>query len=428
MKRVFLLVVTCISACIAGMNQLTAQDYCSMPRFDQTAFDSAEIQVISDIVYGSGINRAGELETLHLDIYRPMPELDTLLKKPCVFFVHGGGLVGGSKSRTGAVTTGYLHAEAGFVYVSIDYRLGWDNGNDSTHCGGDTIDMFTAIYRAVQDTKAAYRFIKENADVYGIDTNYIIAEGNSAGSMLVLLALYGVQDDYYANFADELGYLDSADNSLFGHDFDPIATITEAAGLPDPNIVYRKDVPGFYFHGTCDPIVPYFSGPAYSCFDPYPYPTFYGSYPIVQLLKAVGRSYYFYTGEGAGHDVAIPDTIFSYAKGFIKDVFCDKLHSAEYYRITGKHICSIENGGALYLQNIYPNPVSDHLVLEVSSTVISDVHITVFNMNGQVVYDQIAGFYPPLRSYVLSTVTFPDGMYLVRIEQGKDVYVNKFVK
>lgn len=34
------------------------------------------------------------------------------------------------------------------------------------------------------------------------------------------------------------------------------------------------------------------------------------------MYQAEGRIYQFYTGEGAGHDVAPPDTIYNYAKDF----------------------------------------------------------------------------------------------------------------
>ena len=84
------------------------------------------------------------MQDLKLDIYRPKPALDELTKKPAIFFVHGGGLVGGSKDSQGAVDLGYLYAQLGYVYISIDYRIGWNNGEAEDGCGGDTIDLFRA--------------------------------------------------------------------------------------------------------------------------------------------------------------------------------------------------------------------------------------------------------------------------------------------
>ncbi|MBP9796197.1 MAG: alpha/beta hydrolase, partial [Chitinophagales bacterium] len=169
---------------------VSSQNYCDIERFDQLIFDSLDVEIITNIEYGHAINNLGNDQNLHLDIYRPKPSLDTMIKKPLVMFVHGGGLVGGDKDSEGAVDLGYLYARAGFVYASIDYRIGWNNGEEEDGCGGDTIDLFRATYRAVQDVRAAFRFLKANADAYGIDTNYIILEGNSAGSRLVMFATY----------------------------------------------------------------------------------------------------------------------------------------------------------------------------------------------------------------------------------------------
>ena len=173
MKLIFTIVFVSI------FTLLSAQDYCNMNRFDEFVFDESEIEIITNIKYGEGLNNLGNMQDLKLDIYRPKPALDELTKKPAVFFVHGGGLVGGSKDSQGAIDLGYLYAQLGYVYISIDYRIGWNNGEDEDGCGGDTTDLFRATYRAVQDVKAAYRFIKGEAAAYGIDTNAIFVEGNS---------------------------------------------------------------------------------------------------------------------------------------------------------------------------------------------------------------------------------------------------------
>ena len=126
-----------------------------MDRFDRLIFDSLQIQFIKDIEYGEAVNNLGNNQNLKLDIYKAFPGVDTLDKKPLIMFVHGGGLVGGDKESEGAVELGYLYARAGYVYASIDYRIGWDNGDEESGCGGDTVDLFRATYRAVQDVKGA---------------------------------------------------------------------------------------------------------------------------------------------------------------------------------------------------------------------------------------------------------------------------------
>lgn len=407
---------------------LSAQDYCSMNRFDTQVFDAADIEIITNITYGEAINNQGNNQNLKLDIYRPKPILDELPKKPAVFFVHGGGLVGGSKDSQGAVDLGYLYAQYGFVYVSIDYRIGWDKGESEDGCGGDTTDLFRATYRAVQDVKAAYRYIKSNADTYGIDTNAIIVEGNSAGSRLILFALYATQSDYDPQFYDELGSIDSAVNDYTNFDFNPIGAITEAGGIEDTALLYNNSFPHLYFHGTCDSIVPFFSGPTFFCYQPFEYPILHGSWQLVQMTKRFNRPYQFYIAEGAGHDAVIPDSIIVYAAPFIKDILCNTLTNKEFYRVLGKYKCAVANEGELIIVDLFPNPVTDYIYLQVTSTRDKVIEMAVYNSLGQEVLGYDLDFHPPIRDYKIDMSNLTHGIYYLRIAQRQEVYVAKIIR
>lgn len=404
-----------------------AQDYCSGERFNNFIFPASQTEVISDIQYGLAVNQHGNLEELFLDVYRPKPDADELELKPCIFFVHGGGLVGGSKESEGAADLGSLYAQLGFVFVSINYRLGWESGTEGG-CDGDTADLFRAEYRGVQDTKAAYRFIKANAAIYGIDTNFIFAEGNSAGSNLLLWASYAEQSDFDAQYYDELGSIDSSSFDFYNHSFDPKGLIFEAAGVEDTTILYNKNYPTFYFHGTCDSIVPYFSGPTFSCYEPVTYPTLFGSFEQVRIFNELHKTYHLYTGEGAGHDVAPPDTIVDYAKEFLKDILCEEAVSEDIYRVLGKSKCAVANNGDLYIQPVFPNPVSDIITIEVSSTRNRDVDLWIYNALGQEVKTQTFDFYPPVKTYTIDVSNYPTGIYFMVVSQRQEIYVLKFVK
>lgn len=404
------------------------QDYCSMDRFDQYIFDSLDINLVKDVQYGEAINNQGNLEELKLDVYLPPSDLDPLAKKPCVFFVHGGGLVGGSKESTGAVQLGYLYARMGYVYVSIDYRIGWDNGEAEDGCGGDTLDLFRATYRAVQDVKAAYRYIKSNASLYGIDTNYIVVEGNSAGSRLILLALYKEQEDYDPALYAEFGSIDSAVNEYTNFAFEPLAVITEAGGIEDSALIRRKPYTHLFFHGTCDSIVPFFSGPTFFCYQPFEYPYLHGSYELVQILKEQDRTYQFYIGEGAGHDAVIPDSIILYAAPFIKSVLCHTTTTKEFYRVLGKFKCAVENEGELVITELYPNPVSDVIYMSVTSTRNKAIELDIYNSIGQTLLSSDLEFAPPIGHYTIDVSVLPHGIYYMRMSQRQEEYVLKFVK
>lgn len=104
--------------------------------------------------------------TLQLDIYRPKnaPE-----KLPAIVCIHGGGWGKGAKIHHRKVAQA-LAAE-GYVTASIDYRL-----------SGEA--KFPAH---IHDCKAAVRFLRANANEYGIDADHIGAIGHSAGGHLAAL-------------------------------------------------------------------------------------------------------------------------------------------------------------------------------------------------------------------------------------------------
>ena len=101
---------------------------------------------------------------------------------PLVIFVHGGAFKMGDKAMEGGNVAAAL--EAGYAAASLDYRL-----------SGEAI--FPA---AVQDVKAAVRFLRANADKYGLDPDRFAAWGESAGGNLV--ALLGTTGDQATIFDD----------------------------------------------------------------------------------------------------------------------------------------------------------------------------------------------------------------------------------
>lgn len=104
--------------------------------------------------------------TLQMDIYRPK---DAWGKLAAIVCIHGGGWRKGSKVHHRKVAQAL--AAKGFVTASIDYRLS-DEAQFPAH---------------IQDCKAAVRFLRANADGYGIDSENIGAIGHSAGGHLAAL-------------------------------------------------------------------------------------------------------------------------------------------------------------------------------------------------------------------------------------------------
>ena len=102
-----------------------------------------------------------------LDIIRPREASSS--PRPAILLVHGGGFRAGAKESHLPLATRL--AGRGYVAATANYRLSPRN-------------QFPA---AVQDVKAAVRFLRANAAKYNIEPSHIGALGGSAGGHLVLM-------------------------------------------------------------------------------------------------------------------------------------------------------------------------------------------------------------------------------------------------
>lgn len=117
--------------------------------------------------------RYGERE-LTLDLHRPAHADNHPPALPAVVFIHGGGMYKGDPSSYTAMSMAL--AKHGYVTANIYYRL-----------SGEA--KFPA---ALHDCKAAVRFLRANAEKYGVDADHIGSVGGSAGGWLSgLLATAG---------------------------------------------------------------------------------------------------------------------------------------------------------------------------------------------------------------------------------------------
>jgi Esterase/lipase len=123
------------------------------------------IRVNKNLVYATLENTPYGKRDLHLDIFRPTKKG----KYPALIQIHGGGWRSGNKSMEAAMAISI--AQAGYVTIPVEYRL----------------SMEAKYPAALHDIKAAIRWVKANADTYGIDTTRIAITGNSAGGHLASL-------------------------------------------------------------------------------------------------------------------------------------------------------------------------------------------------------------------------------------------------
>jgi acetyl esterase/lipase len=128
--------------------------------------------------YAQRVTRDIPYATVHeqqvLDVYAP----DGAKSLPVVFWIHGGGWQAGDKSMVGVKPKAFT--EAGFVFVSIDYRL------------LPTVDM-TAL---TGDVAIALGWVHKNIATYGGDPAKLLVMGHSAGGQLAALMC---TDEKYVN-------------------------------------------------------------------------------------------------------------------------------------------------------------------------------------------------------------------------------------
>ncbi|MBK7296011.1 MAG: carboxylesterase family protein [Flavobacteriales bacterium] len=144
---------------------------------DYTTPEQYQFTLESDLVYGVAPNYTGIVDTLELDLYKPLGNTDN--ERPLLVLVHGGAWVGGCKNDpgSGVVALAREFVGRGYVVASVNYRLGWHKDDFVPNPAGpptwpieygalyaaDSIEMKRALYRAQQDVKGAIRWLKQRS-------------------------------------------------------------------------------------------------------------------------------------------------------------------------------------------------------------------------------------------------------------------------
>jgi acetyl esterase/lipase len=206
------------------------------------------------------IGQGGET-TLHMDIARP-EKADKPL--PCIVVIHGGGWRGGNYKVH--VPQIFDFAKRGFVSATIQYRL-VPNGRWPAQ---------------IEDVKCGVRYLRANADKYGIDKERFGAIGFSAGAHLSMLLGTMDKQDGLEGSGGHLGESSKVQAvvSYFGptdlaqKDFPANVNVMLyefLGGLPEEKpdffkaaspVTYidKADAPILHFQGTKDRLVPYAQG------------------------------------------------------------------------------------------------------------------------------------------------------------------------
>src|SRR3954452_15084667 len=183
-----------------------------------------------------------------LDVYLPR-EADPGERRPAIIHVHGGAWVIGSRKEQGVPLLGHLAAN-GWVGFNVDYRLS-PKATWPAH---------------IEDVGHAVEWVREHADEYGVDPDFIAITGGSAGGHLTALAgltipgltaavpFYGVYD-----MRDE----DGRHVPMLQHVLERFVFKRKRSDDPDvyrdasPMFRIKSDAPPFFvIHGESDSLVP----------------------------------------------------------------------------------------------------------------------------------------------------------------------------
>lgn len=259
---------------------------------------------------------------LHMDIYSPKG--DTEKNRPAVVVFHGGAFAAGDKADMDQQSVTYCDSLAarGFVTAAVEYRLGITATFEDYALTIDSLDFSRTVYRGVQDTRAAIRYLRANAKKLGIDPDRIYVLGNSAGGILSLENIYmdkASEIPAVAKNKPDLGGLDeygeqgfaseaNAAVALWGavHDIgiieDNAKPVLLVHGKADSTVVFKTGRPLSNIAGVLENLVPAAAASVGSLAFNVNTPTLYGSFVIDSVLAAKGVAHETYFVDGMPHE------------------------------------------------------------------------------------------------------------------------------
>jgi len=234
-----------------------------------------------DIEFAQAPDRDGKPVSLKLDVSIP----GGTGPFPTAIIVHGGGWEAGDKAIEWVQPLFAPLSNAGFVWISINYRL-------------SPQAPYPSMY---EDVMTAIRWVRKHAKEYKVDTKRLALIGESAGGHLVALAgtrgrgntRVAAVVDFYGphDLVKQVAERDQGDYTAMAKRFfrtapapDTEARLREASPI---HSVHKGMPPFLFIHGTDDKSVPYNQSPL-----------------MCDKMKSVGVACEIITIEGAPHGMS----------------------------------------------------------------------------------------------------------------------------
>ncbi len=225
---------------------------------DEPEPDLQPVEVRRNITFARAGGRA-----LRLDVHAPASPAAPGTRRPALVQVHGGGWVIGFRDRQGQLLMRRLAAQ-GWVCFNVDYRL----------------SPAATFPDHLVDVKRAVAWIRDHAEDYGIDPEFVAITGGSAGGHLAALTALTANDPGYQPGFEGTDTSVQAAVPFYGvYDFtnrnqvwpdetlpwflEPIVMKADLADAPEafakasPIDQVRPDAPPFFvIHGELDVLAP----------------------------------------------------------------------------------------------------------------------------------------------------------------------------
>ncbi|MCC7231849.1 MAG: carboxylesterase family protein [Bacteroidia bacterium] len=394
---------------------------CNSHRYDQEVFSL--VNITNDILYGSNTDANGAQVSLTLDVYEPAG--DTLAMRPLIIWAHGGSFISGTKNDNDVVTLSQHFALRGYVCASINYRLGIPFPMNETNAQ-------KAVFRAVQDMRAAVRFFRKDAagpNVYKIDPSLIFCGGSSAGAFTALHLAYLDDTSEIPSQIDttQMGGLEgNSGNPGFASTTNAVLNLCGALG--NKTWMHPGDVPLLSMHGTQDQVVPYATDTIY-LLGVFPVMVVDGSYSINEYANLIGVPNEMYTFYGAGHvpyagNIQYMDTTIRFVSNFLyRYLGCTPSDPEPYPNTFG----TASSDQAIHMNEeavLLVNPARQYLEIRTAG-LSGTIHWLVFDITGKKAAEGIMAENTGRLKTDISRL--PAGLYLVRLLTQTRVITLKFL-
>ncbi len=409
MKKIYLLIAIYL---VSNFTLLFAQstiNYCNSSRYDQEVFSN--VNVTSNIVYGSNLGQGGGTTTLTMDIYQP--DSDTAAIRPLIVWAHGGSFVGGTKADPDVVSLCQHFAKRGYVCASIEYRLG-------VAFPPSALGTTQAVLRAVQDMKAAVRYFRQDAataNIYKIDSEFIVAGGSSAGAFTAMhLAYLNEVSEIPAGIdTTTLGNLEGNSGNP-GYRSTVNAVVNLCGALGDKRYLQPGDIPLCSMHGNADATVPYATA-IINFLGIFPIMQVDGSYSINAYADSIGVTNQMYTFFGADHvpylsSTTYMDTTVRFVSNFLYTRLGCTPTDPEPLPNTFNVNTSINEIARSF--NVYPNPSSGDFSISLSNSNDNIESIRIVDVTGRIIFSEKLNS----KQFIVDNNLLKAGTYFVSIKIG----------